>query len=155
MALSLEHIEDARKVRLIEWLCTVPSQRDPDSQNKLADELGVSARTIRNWKADATVRAAWEQFSKHVIGDPEKVQEVLEEMRQLAVTRYVTKGQDVVLNTQQVSAAKVYLAAVDAIRPPTADMAAKRAAEMSDKELEAMIAEYATKEMADRNSRGS
>jgi len=118
--------------------------------------LGVSSRTLRNWKQEPLLRTAWDQLSKHVIGDPSKVQEVLEEMRQLALARHIGVGtnKDGVevfeRNTQQVAAAKAYLAAVEAIKPPSADLGAKAAAELTDAELEAMLAAEAQKRLNER-----
>lgn len=133
---------DPRKLRLLEWL-TTPKEQRTQSQNKLAEELGVSPRTIRDWKADATFRALWEKEAKDIIGEPEKVAEVIEEMRQLALDRTTAPS-------ARVSAAKVYLEAVDGIKPPAVDLAAKKAAELSDAELQALIAQVAQQELAER-----
>jgi hypothetical protein len=155
---DFEHFEDARKERLLQWLVTPPSQREPATQVELAAELGVAPRTLRDWRANVQFRAVWEQQAKRVIGDPSNVQEVLEEMRQLALLREVPKGVDregnqvFGQNTQQVAAAKLYLTATDAIRPPEADAAAKKAAEMSDAELQAMIAQQGQKMLSERQA---
>ena len=42
---------DHRKVRLLDWLCTAPALRDPEDLERLADELEVTSRTLRNWKS--------------------------------------------------------------------------------------------------------
>lgn len=158
---EFEHFEDARKERLLQWLVTPPSERVPATQVELAEEIGVTPRTLRDWRANAQFRGVWEQQAKRVIGDPSNVQEVLEEMRKLALIRSIEKGVDkdgqqlYGQNTQQVQAAKLYLAAVDAIRPPEADAAAKKAAEMSDAELEALIAEQGQKLLAERKAASS
>lgn len=141
--------EDARKIRLLDWLTATPEIRKelgwPDSLNKLAADIGVTPRSLRNWRAEPAFRARWEKQAKDIIGDPSKVQEILEEMRQLGLERTIQKGTDAQgnpiygQNTQQVAAAKTYLLAVEGIKPPAIDMAKKKASEMSDAELAALL----------------
>lgn len=144
MATTDDVFQDARKQRLLEWLLCPPSERAaagvPASQNEMAKALGVSARTIRDWKSLPAFRAVWDRESKAVF-DPEKVQRVVERMYAHALDDESPK---------QAKAWELFLKAVDGIKPPALDLAAKKAAEMSDDELRAAIAELAQKELAAR-----
>jgi hypothetical protein len=135
-------MEDARKVRLLQWLTTPKHEREPGSQAKLADELGVSQRTIRDWKALPAFRARWEKEAKEIF-DPEMVQSVVQKMYEHCLDDTSPK---------QGKAWELFLKAVDGIRPPALDLAAKKAAEMSDDELDAMIAQAAQAEKAARGA---
>jgi predicted transcriptional regulator len=131
--------EDSRKLRLLEWLTTPESARTPKSQRQLATELGVTETTIRNWKRDDAFRAKWEKESKDLVGEPDKVQRVLEMLYKGALDTTETLA-------ARTRAAHEFLAAVDGIKPPAVDMAKKSAAELSDAEIEAMLAEGAQRE---------
>jgi len=139
---SLE-ITDPLKLRLVEWLCTPPDRRRPRLQKDLAAELAVEPRTLRYWKQDPLVRAAWERTAKRAVGDPDKVQAVIEALRKGALDVEESLS-------ARVRAADVYLKAVDAIRPPVADSASRKAAEMSDDELRALVAQAAQEELSSR-----
>lgn len=140
MATTGEVFEDVRKVRLLAWLTTPPHERVPSSQNKLADELGVSPRTIRDWKALPAFRSRWEKEAKETF-DPEMVQRVVQRMFEHALDDSSPK---------QAKAWELFLKTVDAIKPPQVDLAAKKAAELTDAELEALLAEQAQRELASR-----
>ena len=131
-----EFLPEPKHRRLVEWLTTPPKERVPDSQRKLADELGVAPRTIRSWMARDDVRRAWSKMSEHIVGDPSKVQEVLEALRSVAIDPD---------HRQFTQSAKLYLEAVDAIKPPDRNVEVTLSAEaissMSDEKLEAMVAE--------------
>lgn len=129
-------LNDPRHVQLVEWLVTPPSERTPSTQSAFAETVGVSPRTIRDWMARDDVRRAWTKRSNEVVGDPSNIQEVLEEMRAVALDR---------TDRKQVQAAKLYLEAVDAIKPPDRSVEVKVTSDLlstlSDEELEARIAE--------------
>lgn len=135
-----EYLGDHRHVQLVEWLTTPPAARVeqglPTTQAAFAESVGVSPRTIRGWQQRDDVRRAWAKQADLVVGDPANVQEVLEEMRALALDRQ---------NGKQVQAAKLYLEAVDAIKPKEQQVEVKLSTEqiqsMSDEELDRKIAE--------------
>lgn len=144
MASTHPILEDARKVRLLEWLTTPPAERSPDSQNKLADEIGVTSKTLRNWKVEPEFRALWEKTAKDVIGDPEKIQNLIDDIYEGARDRNETLA-------SRVRAAELFFKVTDAIRPPAVDQARKAASEYSDAELQALIAQAAQQELKERN----
>ena len=137
-------MEDARKVRFLNWLTTPPLEREPRSQNALAAELGCSDRLLRVWKSDPGFRALWDKQAKDIVGDPEKVQMVLLKLRDHALDDTSPK---------QMKAAELYLKSVEAIKPPQADLASKKAAELSDAELDALLQEAAQREKQMREAR--
>jgi hypothetical protein len=137
-------IEDARKLRLLEWLTTPVGAQVPDSQRKLAIELEVSESTIRNWKSDPTFRAHWEKQAKDIVGDPTKIQQAIQDLYDM--------GRDMTATVPaRVKALEVFLRAVDGIKPPAIDLARKKAAELTDAELEALTMEAAQRERSLRD----
>lgn len=133
--------DDARKLRLMEWVTTLPEDRDPKTTAAIAEELGVSPRTIRGWKADKQFRDEWERRSRELAGEPEKVQIVLHELFKAA-----TGG-----GKEAVPAATAFLKAVGAIAPPPVKVeVSKAAASLSDEELQALIAEGARRQLEGR-----
>jgi uncharacterized protein YjcR len=51
-------LEDPRHIEFVEYLVSDPRTRG--TQEALAERLGVSPRTLRDWKARPDVRKAWE-----------------------------------------------------------------------------------------------
>ena len=110
----------------------------------LASELGVSDRTLRDWKERPAIRAVWEEQAKKVVGSPERAQDVLEAMYARAVDS---------TDPKQVQAAKLYLEAIEAIKPPTVEVrSVSDLAKVSDDELQAMIAATAGQMLEERKN---
>ena len=108
----------------------------------LAFELGVSDRTLRDWKERPAIRAVWEEQAKKVVGSPERAQDVLEAMYLRAMDS---------TDPKQVQAAKLYLEAIDAVKPPTVNVQTRSdLAQVSDDELQAMIAASAQQMLVER-----
>jgi transcriptional regulator with XRE-family HTH domain len=136
-------LSDPRKVRLLEWLTTPPIERSPRTQKELADELMVSPRTIRDWRDDDRFRRVWEKRAKEVAGDPERIQRVLNALFDAATD---PQARD------RVAAGKLYLESINAIKPPTVEVSVTRKLEeLSDDELNAMIAKGAAELQAERS----
>jgi predicted transcriptional regulator len=130
-----EWLPDPKHQRLVEWLTTPPAERAPKTQAGIAEELGVAPRTIRGWMARDDVRRAWAKHAEQIVGDPGKVQEVLETLRRTALDPS---------HRQHTQAAKLYLEAVDAIKPPeknTIVLREKDLSDFTDEELEKAIVE--------------
>jgi len=135
-----DFLGDHRHIQLVEWLTTPHALRVeqglPTTQVAFAESVGASPRTVRTWMQRDDVRKAWSKQADLVVGDPQNIQEVLEEMRDLALDRS---------NGKQVQAAKLYLEAVDAIKPKDNTVEVKisteQIREMSDDELDRKIAE--------------
>lgn len=131
-----DFLPDPNHRRLVHWLCTPPKERVPKTQEGIGNELGVSPRTIRTWMVRDDVRRAWAKMSDDIIGDPGKVSEVLESLRVTALDPS---------HRQYTQAAKLYLEAVDAIKPPDKGVEIRLTTEqissMTDEKLDAMVAE--------------
>jgi len=134
--------DDWRHKALMEWLCTAPSEREC-TKTQLAGKLGVDLRTLRLWQAEETFRREWETRAAEVLGDPEKTQAVLNTLYRAATDPK---------NRQQVQAAKLYLEATNAIKPPSMEVTFKRPAELSDEELEALLAKGAVELAKERDA---
>lgn len=136
--------DDARKLRLLEWLVTAPSERSPATKQGLADELGVAPRTLREWQARDDFHREWEKRAKEVAGDPERTQRVLDSLFRAATD---PEARD------RVQASKAYLEAVGAIKPPAVvERSVSTVAGLSDAELHALIAQKAGEALDARGS---
>lgn len=129
--------DDWRHVKFMEWLVTPPGQRDPPSRQKFADLLGISTRSLRLWAENVQFREEWQRRVAKLLGSPERSQQVMDTLFASATD---------VNNRNQVQAAKLYLEATNAIKPPPMELTVRRPTDLSDEELDAMLAQGA-KEM--------
>ena len=135
--------DDPRKLRYLQWLTTPKAERVPRTQAGFADELGVHVRSLRDWQADPLFREAWEREAKAVVGTPERAQHVLDTLYAAATDPE---------NKQHVQAAKLYLEATNSIKPPPIEVKLTKPSELSDDELDELIARGAA-ELADQRRR--
>lgn len=137
MALSV------KQQTFIDWLVTPKDAKDPPTQRLLAELIGTPEAELSRWKKDKDFIAEWEIAYRKVVGSPEKAMQVLE-----ALHRTATDEED----PRQVPAARAYLDAIDAIKPPKIDITVKKgaAADLSDEELMAAMAEHAARELERR-----
>lgn len=126
--------EDPRKVRLMQWCLTPPSDRHPRTRAELADVLGVSNRTLGNWMSLVDFQADWRHEAQAVIGAPERAQAVLDTLYAAATDPE---------NRNHVQAAKLYLEATKAITPKARPVTITNPAALSDAELDELIARAA------------
>lgn len=137
-----ENVLDARREKYLEWLCCVPSERQPATKQAYADGIGVSAETLRRWEKDDSFRKEWERRSGEIVGSPERSQQVLETLYRQALSG-------------DVKAAQLYLQATNKMAPPTVTVKDERSASrLSDDELESMIAAAAASERERRQVSG-
>jgi hypothetical protein len=134
-------ITDWRKQELLQWLCTLPNDRDPSTAKEMAERLGISAQTMRNWKDDAEFLEAWQYLYRRTIGSPERMQLVLERLFETATDR---------TDPRQVPAAREYRIAVEGVAPTKVEMTVRSAKDLSDEDLEAMMAAAARSELERR-----
>lgn len=122
----------------LEWLCTVPSERQPVSKNKMAEHLGVDVKTLRRWEKKPAFRTQWQDRVDDIQGSPERTQRVLDTLYAKAV-----EG--------DVKSAQLYLQATNRMAPPTIEVKSDRKAqELSDAELDELIAAMAAREKESR-----
>ena len=135
--------DDFRVQRVVEWLCTPPGEREPRTQNELAEEIGKTGVWISTLKNDGTFLRLWEDRYRKVVGNPGKVQEVLQSLQETAADR---------TDPRQVQAARAYLEALDVMKPKRVDVTVTSTAAktLTDEQLTEMIAARAAQELLDR-----
>ena len=139
MALE-ENILDPRQEEYINWLCTAPQERDPATKEAYAAAIGVAVTTLRRWEKKDIFRKAWQARVDDVQGSPERSQRLLDTLYDRAI------GGDI-------KAAQLYLQATNRMAPPTMTVKTERAsAELTDKELDELIAVVAQRERDTRAS---
>lgn len=133
MALE-ENILDSRQEEYLGWLCTAPSEREPASKEAYALSIGVNVSTLRRWEKKDVFRKAWQARVDEVQGSPERSQRLLDTLYGKAL-----EG--------DIKAAQLYLQATNRMAPPTMTVKTERAtAELSDSELDELIAAVAQRE---------
>lgn len=50
-------VDPKLKTEYLEWLLTVPGERQPSTKTDMADHLGVSMRTLYNWEGEPEFQA--------------------------------------------------------------------------------------------------
>lgn len=130
---------DWRVQRFLEWLCTIAEDREPKTQKDLCEELGWVKQRAADMKNDPDFLAAWEHRYRKTVGSPEKAQLVVTRLFETATDR---------TDPRQVPAARAWMEAVDAVRPKRVDVTVSKAAkDLSEEELNAILAEEASREL--------
>lgn len=136
-------LDDPRHVRLLDWELTPPASRQPSTQQALADELGVSPRTLRDWKESAKFQQAWQVAFKELAGSMERTKTLLDGLYQDATTA-LDPG-------DRARAAKLHWDISRQVAPPEPQQAiSRRARELSDAELRLMLSDAALEELVSR-----
>lgn len=136
-----ENVLDSRQEAYIGWLCTPPSERMPASKEKYAASIGVNITTLRRWEKKDVFRKEWQSKVDDVQGSPERSQRLLDTLYEKAL------GGDI-------KAAQLYLQATNRMAPPTLTVKSEgNIGQLSDKELEDLIAAVATQEKESRKLR--
>jgi len=58
-----------RQRRFIEWLATTKYDRIPSTEKELAQDMGITDRTLRNWKKKPGLQEAVLQRTRELLGD--------------------------------------------------------------------------------------
>lgn len=133
-----ENVLDARQEAYLGWLCTPPAERDPASKEKFADSVGVNVSTLRRWEKRDVFRKKWQEKVDDIQGSPERSQRLLDTLYDRAL------GGDI-------KAAQLYLQATNRMAPPTVNVKTdSKTSELSDKELDELIAAMASREQESR-----
>lgn len=146
--LEIIPIDDFRKQRFLDWLCTPIAEREPSTMEELAGELSLTRRTLTNWKKDDEFLKHWEQRHRATIGNPERINEVLN-----TLYRTATDPDD----PKHVSAAKEFLGFVEGTRPQKVDVTVTNqdVSKLSTDELIALAAKRAASELDRRIGNGA
>jgi hypothetical protein len=125
-------LDDWRVQRYLEWLCTIPADREPKTQNEFSQLIGISVHMLMFWKDDPDFLAAWEHRYQKTIGSVLRRQEVMQRLYETAVDR---------TDPRQVVAAKAYLDAIGQSKPQRPPTTPKDAKGLSDEQLYAILAD--------------
>ena len=129
----------APQQRYLDWLCTAPSERVPASKAKYAIEHVVDISTLRRWEKKEVFRSQWKQQVDQVQGSPERTQRLLDNLYNKAL-----EG--------DTKSAELYLKATNRMAPPSVTISSnKKATELTDAELDSLIAAMAEREKASRS----
>lgn len=124
--------------RYIDWLCTAPSERSPKSKTQMAVVLGVDVTTIRRWEKKPHFKQEWQSRVDEIQGSPERTLAVLDVLYKKALDG-------------DTKSAHLYLQATNRMAPPTIEVKSeKKAAELSDDELDQLIGAMAAREKQSR-----
>ena len=129
--------------RFIAWLLTIKEEREPSSQAELASELGLGVATLRNWKKQTDFLLAWNASYLRTIGSPASKMEIMSTLLQTA-----TDADD----PKHVQAGKAYFEIEGSLRPANTDLNVNvnltPTSELTDEQLEGMLASKAADELA-------
>jgi hypothetical protein len=134
----MAEILDPRQEAFLNWLVTPASGRVPSSQTAYAQQIGVDETTLRRWKNKPAFKAEWEKRVAALQGSPERTQQILDNLFARAMD-----GDN--------NSAKLYLQATGRLAPVQVNVEhSGKVTELSDSELDALIAESARSEKSFR-----
>ena len=138
MIMSTEAVLTQQQTEYLEWLCTAPSERNPSTKGAMATHLGVNRKTLNRWEQNPVFRNEWETKVTAIQGSPERTQRLLDTLYNSAING-------------DTKSAQLYLQATNRMAPPTVEIKNDRkTAELSDEELDSLIAAMATRERDQR-----
>jgi hypothetical protein len=128
----------ATQQKYLDWLCTAPSERQPATKVAMAKELGVDVKTLRRWEKKQVFLDEWRSKVDAIQGSPERTQNVLDTLYAKALDG-------------DTKSAQLYLQATNRMAPPTVEIkSTQRVSELSDSELDELIAAVAAREKQSR-----
>lgn len=136
--MSEDAILSQKQTEYLDWLCTAPSERNPSTKQSFATAIGVDVKTLRRWQAKPVFRDEWEKRVNQIQGSPERTQRLLDTLYAKALDG-------------DTKSAQLYLQATNRMAPPTVEIKSDRAAaQLSDAELDELIAAMAAREKQSR-----
>ena len=128
----------APQEKYLDWLCTAPSERVPASKNKYSMENAVDISTMRRWEKKDIFRSRWKTQVDDIQGSPERTQKLLDNLYNKAL-----EG--------DTKSAELYLKATNRMAPPSVTISSnKKTVDLTDAELDSLIASIAEREKAGR-----
>ena len=129
----------AQQQEYLNWLCIAPQERVPNSKKAFAEQMGVDITTLRRWQKKDIFVAQWKTAVDDIQGSPERTQRLLDTLYSKAL-----EG--------DVKSAQLYLQATNRMAPPSVTISSnKKTVDLSDAELDSLIATIAEREKANRN----
>lgn len=128
------------QLEYLEWLCLPEPLRIPDTKKEWAEEHKLTAQTLNNWEKIPEFRVQWEDAIKNMAVSPERTQMLLDSLYKRGING-------------DTKSAELYLKATNQMPNPKQEINIKteKVSEISDSELEALIAEYAQAESHKRS----
>jgi hypothetical protein len=134
----MDNILDPRQEKFLNWLMVPQTHRVPSSQEKYALEEGVDETTLRRWKKKPAFKLEWERRVGELQQSPERTQKLLDNLYERALA-----GDN--------NSAKLYLQATNRLAPTQVQVEhSTKPSEISDAELDALIASVAQSEVESR-----
>lgn len=138
MGASDDIILTPKQEQYLEWLCTLASEREPKTKSDMARVLEVNRRTLTEWEHKGIFRDKWKVEIEAVQGSPERTQTMLDSLYERGVAG-------------DVKSAQLFLQATGRLGPTAPVVATeKRASELTDAELDALIPRVAQALMSER-----
>lgn len=133
-----DNILDERQEKYLNWLLVPQGHRTPSSKTAYAKANGVDETTLRRWEKKPHFKAEWQRRVDDLQGSPERTQKLLDEIYARALS-----GDN--------KAAQLYLQATNRLAPTQVNIQHTQSlAEISDKDLEDLIASVAAQEKISR-----
>jgi hypothetical protein len=130
---------DTRQEKYLQWLMMPPSHRIPKTKQEFADENGLDSSTLRRWDKKPAFKAEWEKRVAELQDSPERTQRLLDALYEAG------------LNGDN-KAAQLYLQATNRLAPTQIKVEHSQSiSELSDAELDALIAQEARVLRAERS----
>lgn len=130
---------DTRQEKYLQWLLTPAPFRIPETKQEFADQNGLDSSTLRRWDKKPAFKAEWEKRVAELQGSPERTQRLLDSLYEAG------------LNGDN-KAAQLYLQATNRLAPTQIKVEHTQSiAELTDEELDALIAQEARVLRAERS----
>jgi len=134
----MESILEPKQEQYLNWLVVPAPYRQPKTEEAMAELLGVNDSTLRRWKKKPAFAAEWKKRVEELQGSPERTQKLMDNLYDRA------------LNGDN-KAAQLYLQATGRMAPTQVNVEhSTKVSEISDEELDALIASVAAGEKAAR-----
>lgn len=135
----MESILEPKQEQYLNWLVVPAPYREPRTEEAMAELLGVNDSTLRRWKKKPVFAAEWKKRVEELQGSPERTQKLMDNLYDRA------------LNGDN-KAAQLYLQATGRMAPTQVNVEhSTKVSEISDEELDALIASVAAGEKALRS----
>lgn len=132
-------ILDPKQEQFMNWLLVPAPHREPRTQEAMARQLDVDVTTLRRWQKKPSFHQEWKRRVEELQGSPERTQKLLDTIYDRALS-----GDN--------KAAQLYLQATGRMAPTQVNVEhTTKVSEISDEELDALIASVATGEKALRS----
>lgn len=130
---------DERQEKYLNWLLVPAPMRQPRTQEQYAAMNDIDTTTLRRWQKKPHFKQEWQKRVEELQGSPERTQKLLDTIYERAL------GGDN-------KAAQLYLQATNRLAPTQITVEhTSKASEISDEELDQLIASVAAAERAARH----